>query len=115
VGRGGWTWYTGAASWLWRLGVEGILGLRKENGELRIDPCIPPAWEGFEAWVRLGGQQVHVTVENPDHVAQGVRTVTLDGNVVDSNRLHLDPAATGAHEVYVRLAKGRLAERLSEA
>ncbi len=115
VGRGGWTWYTGAASWLWRLGVEGILGLRKENGELRIDPCIPPAWKGFEAWVRLGGQQVHVTVENPDHVAQGVRTVTLDGNVVDSNRLHLDPAATGAHEVYVRLAKGRLAERLSEA
>ena len=71
VGRGGWTWYTGAAAWLWRLGVEGILGLRKEDGELRIDPCIPPAWKGFEAWVRLGGQQVHVVVENPDAVAQG--------------------------------------------
>ena len=45
VGRGGWTWYTGAAAWAWRLGVEGILGLRMEDGELRIDPCIPPAWK----------------------------------------------------------------------
>ena len=69
VGRGGWTWYTGAAAWMWRLGVEAILGLRKEDGELRIDPCIPPTWKGFEAWVRMGEQRVHVVVDNPDRVS----------------------------------------------
>ena len=111
VGRGGWTWYTGAAAWAWRLGVEGILGLRKEEGELRIDPCIPPAWRGFEAWVRVGAQHVHVVVENPDGVGRGVATVTLDGARLDSNRIHLDPSVTGEHEVHVRLGKGRSATR----
>jgi len=103
VGRGGWTWYTGAAAWAWRLGVEGILGLRKENGQLCIDPSIPPAWPGFEAWVRLGAQQIHVVVENTDGVGRGVATVILDGTELDSNRIRLDPSVAGTHEVQVRL------------
>jgi cyclic beta-1,2-glucan synthetase len=105
VGRGGWTWYTGAAAWAWRLGVEGILGLRREEGELRIDPCIPPAWKGFEAWIRLGAQRIHVIVENPDAVGTGVAAVTLDGAPLDSNRVRLDPGIAGEHEVRVRLGK----------
>jgi cyclic beta-1,2-glucan synthetase len=107
VGRGGWTWYTGAAAWLWRLGVEGILGLRKEEGQLCIDPCIPPTWKGFEAWLRLGARSVHVVVDNPDAVGRGVTTITLDGVPLDSNRLCLDPSVRGQHEVAVRLGKGR--------
>jgi cyclic beta-1,2-glucan synthetase len=103
VGRGGWSWYTGAAAWEFRLGVEGILGLLKQEGELRIDPCIPPAWKGFEAWVRLGAQHVHVVVENPDAVSRGIATITLDGSPQGSNRIRLDPALTGKHEVRVRL------------
>ena len=87
VGRGGWTWYTGAAAWMWRLGIEAILGLRKEDGQLRIDPCIPPSWEGFEAWVRLGAQTIHLVFENPDRVATGVAAMTLDGTRLDSNRI----------------------------
>ena len=105
VGRGGWTWYTGAAAWAWRLGVEGILGLRKEAGELRIDPCIPPTWPGFEAWVRVGARHVHVVVENPDAVSRGVATLTLDGVPIASNRLPLDPSVSGEHEVRVRLGE----------
>jgi cyclic beta-1,2-glucan synthetase len=105
VGRGGWTWYTGAAAWAWRLGVEGILGLKKEEGELRIDPCIPPAWKGFEAWVRIGTQRVHVVVENPEAVSKGVLAITLDGAPLDSNRIRLDANATGEHEVSVRLGR----------
>jgi cyclic beta-1,2-glucan synthetase len=104
VGRGGWTWYTGAAAWMWRLGVEAILGLRKEAGRLRIDPCIPPAWNGFEAWVRLGQQHVHIVVENPYGVARGVATMTLDGVPLTSNRVDLDPNVPGTHEVCVQLA-----------
>jgi cellobiose phosphorylase len=87
--------------------VEAILGLHKEDGELRIDPCIPPAWKGFEAWVRMGAQRVHVVVENPDLLGKGIAAITLDGAPLDSNRIHLDPSATGEHEVNVRLGKGR--------
>jgi cyclic beta-1,2-glucan synthetase len=103
VGRGGWTWYTGAAAWAYRLGVEAILGLRWEDGELRIEPCIPSTWKGFEAWVRHGAGEIHVVVENPDAVSAGVAEVTLDGTPVASNRIVLEPRAEGRHEVRVRL------------
>ena len=113
VGRGGWTWYTGAAAWMWRLGVEGILGLRRDEGQLRVDPCIPPAWPGFEAWVHSGEQVVHVVVENPDGVASGVATLTVDGARIAGNRIYLDPAGTGTREVRVRL--GSVARAAGEA
>lgn len=105
IGRGGWTWYTGSAAWMWRLGVEAILGLQRRDGRLRIDPCIPPAWPGFEAWVRLGKKQVHIVVENSGHAAPGVARVrmTLDGEDLDSNEIHVDQTTTGTHEVHVRL------------
>ncbi len=107
VGRGGWTWYTGAAAWAYRLGVEAILGLRWEDGQLRVDPCIPPGWGGFEAWVRHGAGEIHVVVENPEAVSTGVSTVTLDGAPLDSSRIVLDPSAQGRHEVRVRLGASR--------
>jgi cyclic beta-1,2-glucan synthetase len=114
VGRGGWTWYTGSAAWMWRLGVDAILGLRKEDGQLIVDPCIPSTWDGFEAWARLGAQCVHIVVENPDHVSMGVATLTLDGRRLDSNRIVTDPRAVGTHEVRVRLGStARLAKPVS--
>jgi cellobiose phosphorylase len=79
TGRGGWSWYTGAAAWMWRLGIEAILGLRKEEGALRVDPCIPPHWPGFEATVRLGAQECHVVVDNTNGAGRGVVAITLDG------------------------------------
>jgi cyclic beta-1,2-glucan synthetase len=103
VGRGGWTWYTGSAAWTWRLGVEQILGLRKEDGHLRIEPCIPPSWAGFEAWVELAGRSIHIVVENPDHVASGIATMTLDGESVPSHSIVVTECALGTHEVRVRL------------
>jgi len=54
VGRGGWTWYTGAAGWMQRAGVEGILGIRRVGDHLHVDPRIPALWPGFEATVTLG-------------------------------------------------------------
>jgi len=102
-GRGGWSWYTGAAAWAWRLGVEGVLGLRRQEGELCIDPCIPPGWKGFEAWVRTEQGEVHVVVENPEGVSRGVASVTLDGVALDSNRVRIAPQDRGPFEVRVRL------------
>ncbi len=92
---------------MWRLGTEAILGLHLEDGHLRIDPCIPPEWKGFEAWIRLGEERVHVVVENPDQVATGVASMTVDRTPLDSNLLRLVPApgAAGEREVHVRLGR----------
>jgi cyclic beta-1,2-glucan synthetase len=109
VGRGGWTWYTGAAAWAWRLGVEGILGLRMEDGGLRIDPCIPRSWKGFEGWIRFGAQDIHVAVENPDAVSGGIAMIALDGALLDTNRIPLDRSLSGRHEVRVRLGESKVA------
>jgi cyclic beta-1,2-glucan synthetase len=84
VGRGGWTWYTGSAAWMWRLGVEAILGLRLEEGDLRVDPCIPPSWPGFEATVRIGEHDCHIVVDNSSGTGRDVESVTLDGVAMDS-------------------------------
>jgi cyclic beta-1,2-glucan synthetase len=66
VGRAGWTWYTGAAGWLYRAGLEWILGFRKRGAALCIDPCIPRDWERFEITYRHGGSVYRITVENPN-------------------------------------------------
>jgi cyclic beta-1,2-glucan synthetase len=111
VGRGGWSWYTGAAAWMWRLGVEAILGLQKERGDLKIEPCIPPAWSGFEAWVKVGAKSVHVVVENPDGVSSGIASMVVDGTAVEPGRLRLN--GKELTEVRVRLGTPRGIARAS--
>ena len=54
TGRGGWTWYTGSAAWMYRLGLEGILGLRREGANLALTPRLPSHWQGFTATYRYG-------------------------------------------------------------
>jgi cyclic beta-1,2-glucan synthetase len=79
VGRGGWTWYTGAAGWLYRAGLERILGFRKQGSALCIDPCIPREWKHFEITYRHGGTVYRITVENPNGICRGVSRISLDG------------------------------------
>ncbi len=55
VGRGGWTWYTGSAGWMYRAGLEAILGVTREGNKLRVKPCIREDWRGFEVAVQFGG------------------------------------------------------------
>ena len=54
VGRGGWTWYTGSAAWMYRAGLETILGIRRHGAAFSLDPCVPFAWPGFSAVIRIG-------------------------------------------------------------
>lgn len=103
IGRGGWTWYTGAAAWTWRLGVEAILGLYPEEGGLRFDPCIPPEWPGFEATVRVGKREVHVIVENPDRISRGIRQLKLDGVEVASPLIRFAGEPSTKYEVHLVL------------
>ncbi len=87
-GRGGWTWYTGSASWSYRVGLEGVLGFKKRGCHLRIDPCIPSAWPSFT--LDYGYGTVHaVEVRNPEHVSHGVATVTVDGVEVPDGEIAL--------------------------
>ena len=104
VGRGGWTWYTGSAGWMQRAGVEGILGLHLEGERLRLDPCIPRSWPGFEATLRRGASRYEIVVENPQGVQRGVASADLDGVAIAESPLSLLLTDDGAvHRVRVRL------------
>jgi cyclic beta-1,2-glucan synthetase len=82
TGRGGWTWYTGSAAWIYRLGLEGILGLHRLGNALKLDPRIPPSWPGFKIHYRHGKSLYRIDVDNPEGAKQGVQRVTLDGNLL---------------------------------
>ena len=82
VGRGGWTWYTGSAGWMYRAGLEWILGFRLRGKTLLIDPCIPGKWPGFEIVYRYGSTRYEIAVENPRGVSRGVSSVELDGKAL---------------------------------
>ena len=79
VGRGGWTWYTGAAGWMYRAGIEGILGIAREGAFLVIEPCIPPEWPGYEARVNVGDTRYEIRVISPSKRGRGVSSALLDG------------------------------------
>jgi cyclic beta-1,2-glucan synthetase len=79
VGRGGWTWYTGSAGWMYRAGLESILGFRVRGGRLVVDPCIPRGWPGFEVIFRYRSARYDLVVENPKGVSRGVASVEVDG------------------------------------
>jgi cyclic beta-1,2-glucan synthetase len=87
--RGGWTWYTGSAAWMYRLGLEAMLGLHKVGDSLRIDPVIPPKWDGFEIRYRFGESVYRIQVLNPEHVASGVRQILLEGQLLQSSSVPL--------------------------
>ncbi len=101
VGRGGWSWYTGSAGWLYRAGIEWVLGIRVQGARLALDPCIPSGWPGFTATLRHGAGRYDIVVENPGAVCRGVATLELDG-VAQPDRsgipLRRDP---GTHRVRV--------------
>jgi len=82
VGRGGWTWYTGAAAWTYRVWLEEILGFQRRGDKLTINPVIPKDWPGFRLRYRFGNTIYHIGVENPDHCSRGVALVELDGAAV---------------------------------
>jgi cyclic beta-1,2-glucan synthetase len=102
VGRGGWTWYTGSASWMYRAALESMLGFHLSGETLRIDPCIPRGWREFEITYRRGETIYEIKVENPTSVCRGVTEVRLDGTVLGSNEIPLaDDGET--HEVRILL------------
>jgi cyclic beta-1,2-glucan synthetase len=106
TGRGGWTWYTGSAAWLYRVGLESILGFTRRGARLEFSPCIPASWKGFEITYRYGSAVYRIQVVNTQRRGHGTALVTLDDgpqqeggiDLVDDGHTHtvrVEPAPRG--------------------
>jgi cyclic beta-1,2-glucan synthetase len=105
VGRGGWTWYTGSAGWMYRTATEGILGINLRGNVLSIDPCIPRAWAGFEITYKHGSSRYHIAVENPNGVCRGIIRTWLDDREISQTACDIRLVDDGTHH-YVRITLG---------
>jgi cyclic beta-1,2-glucan synthetase len=103
-GRGGWTWYTGSAGWMYRAGLEWILGFRLRGETLLLDPCIPSSWRGYEITFRYRSTRYEISVENPRRVSRGVTHLELDGEALPETSRHIPLIDNGVtHRVRVVL------------
>ncbi len=96
-GRGGWTWYTGSASWYYRLILEKILGLQRLGNSLLIQPCLPPEWPGYSMRYRYGNTHYAIYVERGDRPS-----ISLDGRALEADNIPLIDDGQ-AHEIRVVL------------
>lgn len=103
-GRGGWTWYTGSAAWLFRVSTEWILGVRPTREGLAIDPCLPSSWDGFRMKRIFRGTTYEIHVENPRHLHRGVKAIWLDGKPLARPVV---PALRDGQVHHVRVVMGR--------
>jgi cellobiose phosphorylase len=102
TGRGGWTWYTGSAAWLYRVAVEAILGFHLRGQTLRFRPCVPKRWPGFEMSYRHRSATYRILVDNSAGTGRGVRAVELDGERLSNDAVQLSDDS-GTHTVRVWL------------
>jgi cyclic beta-1,2-glucan synthetase len=105
VGRGGWTWYTGSAGWMYRTAIEGLLGIHLRGASLAIDPCIPRAWPGFEVTFKHGASRYHIAVENPGAVCRGIVKALLDDREISPAPCTIGLVDDGEYH-YVRITLG---------
>lgn len=104
IGRGGWTWYTGSAGWMYRLIVESLLGLKLEHNQLRFVPCLPKEWTTFKVHYRFRRTLYHITVRQ-SATDQQTMSVTVDGvqqadfaiRLVDDGREHSAEVTLSTH------------------
>jgi cyclic beta-1,2-glucan synthetase len=104
AGRGGWTWYTGAAGWLYRAGVEAVLGFHQRGSSLELRPCIPEDWPRYDIVFNYRSARYAITVENPSAVNGGIAAVVIDGQTSAPGDHSITLADDGrTHEVLITL------------
>ena len=89
LGRGGWTWYTGSASWMYRVGLESLIGFRKRGDTLRVEPCVPESWPELSVEYRFGQTTYEIRVERPGLLARNGARITIDGEALDGPEIPL--------------------------
>jgi cyclic beta-1,2-glucan synthetase len=112
IGRGGWTWYTGSAGWMYQAAIHGLLGLRRSGATIAVNPSIPSVWTGYSVEWTIGRTRYRFTISNPEQRCQGVASATLDGALVDANAIPLHDDG-GIREVTITL--GRSAQAALQA
>ena len=108
AGRGGWTWYTGSSGWLYRAGVEAIMGLRRHGDRLEIRSCLPPDWGNASVRYRHGAAHYDIEFTGTPGVGRVVLACTVDGQAVpvrDGSAIFELDAAEGTHWVSVRVGR----------
>lgn len=110
IGRGGWTWYSGSAGWMYRAGLESILGFKLRGDRLRIEPCIPRWWRDYAITYRRGTTTYRINVENPHGVSSGVALVEVDGAIQPDREIQL--IADGRHHA-IRIVLGEAPKELA--
>jgi cyclic beta-1,2-glucan synthetase len=104
AGRAGWSWYTGSAAWMYRAGLERIIGLRRRGDTFCLTPCIPASWPEYSVTWRVNGATYNIVVRNPDRVCGGVAQALLDGIPCDPSAIPLSTDGQ-AHEVRITLGE----------
>ncbi|OHD67901.1 MAG: cyclic beta 1-2 glucan synthetase [Spirochaetes bacterium RBG_16_49_21] len=105
TGRGGWTWYTGSAGWMYRLVVESLLGLRLETDKLRFEPCLPDDWDAFKMHYRYRETIYHITIRRMP--TGGGANITLDGVPLSGTAIPLiDDRREHSVDVRIGVASG---------
>jgi cyclic beta-1,2-glucan synthetase len=104
AGRGGWTWYTGSAGWMYRAGVEGIVGLTRTGDTLHLNPCLPKDWPELNVTISLGAAHYDIAVRNPERSGRGIRSAVLNGRALTATDDGLTfPLQDGDHQLTVVL------------
>jgi cyclic beta-1,2-glucan synthetase len=106
VGRGGWTWYTGAAGLLHRAALEGILGVRRRGSVLELSPSIPTTWPTAAVVMRCGAARYNILIKNPSSVSAGIARIRFDGAALPPGSSSVPFVDDGlSHEVEVVLGQ----------
>ena len=106
VGQGGWTWYTGAAGWMYRILIEEIFGLKVRGNSLAIDPVLPSAWETVSLRFCRGKAVYEITVDNSERVTHGVAWIEMDGRRLDTDEAIQLEGGPIKHKISVRMGSG---------
>ena len=106
-GRGGWSWYTGAAGWMYRVGIEDILGIKKIGSSLYFNPCIPKEWREFQIQYRLSQTLYRINVRNPEKINRGVKKVIINGREASEGYV---PLVDDGKEYIVEVIMGKIEE-----
>jgi len=114
TGRGGWTWYTGSAGWMYRLILESLLGLQLETDRLHIAPCLPVHWDGLKIHYRYRETVYHIAIAQTqatkgENCGVGVVSVTVDGIEQDGQVIALVDDRR-EHSVEVAMCADRAAD-----
>ncbi len=110
AGRGGWSWYTGAAAWTWRLGVEAILGVKLKDGKVELKPCLPKSWGAAKVWLKRPEGKLLIEIKDPDHLGTGEIELTIDGVIVEDSAIEF-PTDGGIRTVHAQILKTARADQ----